>query len=401
MKILFLAHLFPLPLDSGGKIKSHYTLRALAGEHEVRVLAYVRTQDEAARAGDLAQICPVNTVPLSRSKLRQARDLVAALALGRSFVVTRDYRAGMRRAVAAAAQAFKPDVVHIDHLQMAQFVDFDGGFKTVLDHHNVESMIIERLAGAAESAAMRSYAKIEWPKLRRLELDACRKCDLVITVSEEDRAKLKEFEPSLVNIFSVPIGVDVERFSGLERTESRNILSIGTMYWPPNVDSMLYFHREVFPLVRQEVSGCTLTIAGQRPVAAIRALAADPAVRVTGYVANELDTARDCAVFVVPLRSGSGVRVKILNAMAMGLPIVSTSVGAEGLEVVSGEHLLIADDAREFAGAVTRLLQNPEIAADLGRKARELVCRKYSWEVLGKRLLGLYEMMAEGRGMES
>lgn len=393
MKVLFLAHLFPLPLDSGGKIKSFYTLRALAREHEVSVLAFLRTADEEKRISELRGICPnLELIPLRRGKLRQLADLGLSLLTNRSFIVSRDFRVQMRDAVRSAIDEFQPDVVHIDHLQMAQFVDFDAGYKTVLDHHNVESMIIKRVGEAPGSPFVRLYSRIEWPKLQRYELDICRKCDRIITVSEEDKQTLASLEPSLDNIASVPIGVDVDYFDGVVRDPaSSNILSIATMYWPPNVDSMLYFHKDILPLVRKEVPDCTLTIAGQRPVQSIQSLASDLGTRVTGYVEDSRDYARDCGVFIVPLRSGSGVRVKILNAMAMGLPVVSTSVGAEGLDVISGEHLLIADTPKDFAESVVRVLRDSDLAARLGQNARDQVRENYSWDTIGRRLLGVYE----------
>ncbi|MCL5103633.1 MAG: glycosyltransferase family 4 protein [Armatimonadetes bacterium] len=392
MRILFLAHLFPLPLDSGGKIKSFYTLRALAREHEVLALAFLRTADEEACISELQDMCPnLELIPLRRGKIRQLSDLGVSLLTNRSFIISRDYRAEMSEAFRSAVARFQPDVVHIDHLQMAQFVDFNDGYKTVLDHHNVESMIIKRVGEAPGSPFVRLYSRIEWPKLLRYELDICRKCDRVITVSEEDKHTLVSLQPTLDNVVSVPIGVDVEYFDGVIRDPaSRNILSIATMYWPPNVDSMLYFHKEILPLVRREVLDCTLTIAGQRPVASIQALASDPGTRVTGYVSDSRDCARDCGVFIVPLRSGSGVRVKILNAMAMGLPVVSTSVGAEGLDVLSGEHILIVDTPEDFAKAVIQVLRDPELASRLGKSARDLVREKYSWDTVGGRLLEVY-----------
>ena len=399
MKILFLAHLFPLPLDSGGKIKSYYTLRALAKEHDVHVLSYARLDAEYRLLDQLRTVCKdVELVRLSRSKLRQASDLVFSLARGRSFIISRDFRREMQTAVRRAVASFEPDVIHIDHLQMAQFVDFRPPCKTVLDNHNVESAIIKRTAETDTSLPKRLYAVLEWPRLRSYELDVCRKCDVVLTVSDEDGNALRAMDPSLKNLRTVPIGADTDYFQPLDREPGpRNLLFVGTMYWPPNVDAVLHFYRDIFPIIRKRFPDSTLTIAGQRPTSAIRALSRDPAVTVTGYVDDIRDIARECAVMIVPLRAGSGVRVKILNALAMEIPVVSTSVGAEGLDVSDGEHLLIADTAQEFAGAVTKLFENAQLARSLGENGRKLVSAKYSWDAVGDRLLSVYRNDLENR----
>ncbi len=400
MKVLFLAHLFPLPLDSGGKIKSYHTLRALADEHELHVVAFVRTAQERELIDELAPLCAgLDVVELERSKMRGLLDAAASLAARRSFIVGRDYRADMAQVVKTAMDRFAPDVVHIDHLQMAQFVDFQAAPATVLDHHNVESMIIRRIAKSSKSIPMRMYAGIEWPKLQAYELDICRRCDVVVTVSEEDKSTLQSMDSSLSNVYSVPIGVDVNYFQPVQRDRgSLNILSVGTMHWPPNVESMHYFYREVFPTVRQIVPGCTLTIAGQRPVQSILDLQSDPSVTVTGYVDDVRDISKNCGVFIVPLKSGSGVRVKILNALAMGLPVVSTSLGAEGLDVESGKHLLIADSPDDFARKVAEVLENPELGDMLGENGRARVCERYSWDIVGRQWRELYDRcLAPGR----
>jgi len=392
MKILVLEHLFPLPADSGGKIKSYYAIRALAREHELRVLSYIRGEDERRAVPELRRICPdLDIVPLKRSRLNQIADGVAGLAYGRSFIVSRDFRREMRDAFRRSVDEFAPDVVHIDHLQMAQFVDFSSAYKTVLDNHNVESMIIKRIAETSSSRVMRSYARLEWPKLLKYETEVCRKCDLVLTVSEEDKATLQQLEPSISNVRSVPIGIDTDPGRMVTRDpKSHDILFLGTMHWPPNIDCVLYFHRDILPLVREAIPDCTFTIAGQRPAPSVAALAHDPAVRVTGYVTDTKVPAAKCGVFVVPLRSGSGVRVKILDALAMGLPVVSTSIGAEGLDVKHGEHLLIADTPQDFARAVADVLSDPALAEKLVRSGRELVEAKYSWQVAGDALLSIY-----------
>ena len=399
MKILFLAHLFPLPLDSGGKIKTYHTLKALAGRHEVRVVAYLRDENERSHLPDLLHLCPqVEPVPLSRGKATQIADLASSLLTRRSFIVSRDFRADMLQAVQREIDRFRPDIVHIDHLQMAQFVDFSGPYATVLDHHNVESAIIQRIAKTSASPPTRVYANIEWPKLRAYELDVCRKCDLVLTVSDEDKNTIQTLDPAIRNVCTVPIGVDVHGQMPVERNpDSQNILSLGAMHWPPNIDSMRYFCRDIYPLVKRKFPACRLTIAGQRPPRAIRSLASDRSITVTGYVNDTVSLARDCGVFVVPLRSGSGVRVKILNAMAMSLPIVSTSIGAEGLAVTPGEHMLIADTPATFANAVTRVLSNRDLAQRLGRAGRELAVERYSWDIVGQTLLKVYDQCIRWR----
>ncbi len=392
MRLLFLAHLLPLPLDSGGKIKSFYTLRALAKEHEVHLLTYVRHDEENELAEELRAFCSsVRTVPLVRSGLRQTCDLTGSLLLGRSFIVSRDDRAEMRKAVEEAVSLVQPEVVHIDHLQMAQFVGKSPTYDIVLDQHNVESRIIRRIAETSGSWGMKGYARLEWPKLQKFEIESCRKADVILTVSDEDAATLRGLDARIGPVSAVPIGVDVEYFQPIPiRRESKNMLSIATMHWPPNIDSMLYFCSEILPIIRERVPDSTLTIAGQRPSQEILALERLPGVRVTGYVDDVRELAADCGTFIVPLRSGSGVRVKILNALAMGLPVVSTSVGSEGLQVENGRHAIIADTPLEFAEGVVKLLKNRELAAELGANGRSLVCEQYSWGAIGERLLDTY-----------
>ncbi len=408
MRILFLAHLFPIPPDSGGKIKSLCTLRALASQHTVRVLSYVRSEAERSSVDELAKMCEsVEIVPFRRSRATDVKCALASLIFGRSYIVSRDFRREMADKLSKAIREFIPDVVHIDHLQMAQFVNFDQPLSTVLDQHNVEYLIVKRISQTSPSPLVRAYARIEWPKLKKFESDACSKADVVLAVSDQDAQELKRLVSSrednmpcgrIPAIETVPIGIDTASILPVRRDlDSKNILFLGTMYWPPNIDCVLYFYREILPIVRQTLPDCSFTIAGQRPPAVIRELARDPIVRVTGYVADPREVASRCGVFVVPLRSGSGVRVKILDALAMGLPVVSTTIGAEGLAVQSGEHLLIADDPKDFAEAVVRVLTDGNLAEALGRRGRELVLQEYSWEVVGRRLLDVYERHLGGR----
>ncbi|MGQ9454979.1 MAG: glycosyltransferase family 4 protein [Armatimonadota bacterium] len=399
MKILLLEHLFPLPPDSGGKIKSLGVMRALASEHEVKVLSFVRNDAELAGVSELSRLCgEVVAVPFSRSRIAEIRCALASIVFRRSYIISRDFRRAMLGRTRDIIRGFQPDVVHIDHLQMSQFVDFGGSYATVLDEHNVEYMIVKRMSESSASVLMRTYARLEWPKLRRYETQACSRADLVLAVSDQDAEALRQLvrcagdtRSKFPAVETVPIGVDVSSISVVDRDPySKNILFLGTMYWPPNIECVLYFYYKIFPMIRRALPDCTFTIAGQKPPGVIQDLARDPAVRVTGYVDDVRVVAASCGVFIVPLRSGSGVRVKILDALAMGLPVVATSIGAEGLVVRSGEHLLIADEPQQFAQAVISVLTDRQLAERLGMQGRELVEREYSWEVVGRRLLNVY-----------
>lgn len=395
--LLFLAHLLPWPLDGGGQIKSFHTLRILATRFNVTLLAFIRRASEANEIGPLRALCAggVETVLVPRGRARNAVQAARALVRRQSFIVTRDDVPAMRQAVEKALRRTPFTVIHVDHLQMAQFVPpgAPGAPSIVLDQHNIEHRIPQRIGDAPGARPhLRWFSRREWPRLRDFEIAMCRRADLVLTVSDEDAMGLVSLAPDLgENVLAVPIGVDTDYFGVVRRTPgARTLLSIGTMFWPPNVDSMLYFCADVLPKIKQAVPGVHLNIVGARPTPVVQALAGEN-VTVTGSVPDVRTWAADCGAFVVPLRSGSGMRVKILNAMAMGLPIVSTTLGAEGIEARDGEHLLLADGAEAFASAVVRVLGDEQMARRLGEAGRRLMAERYAWDRVGEQLLEIYD----------
>lgn len=387
--ILFLAHLLPWPLEGGGQQKSYHVLRQLAHAYDIKLLALTRPSDRETDLTALHDICAlgVETIPLARTPLSNALAAAQALVTGRSFLVTRDHTPAMHAAVARELATGSYAALHVDHLQMAQFVPTrTPGVKVILDEHNVEWRIPKRLAQTARNPLVRLYARREAVRLRTFEYTAIQRADLTLAVSDEDRATLGN-----ASVRTLPIGVDTTYFSPRARTRnSKTLVSIGTMYWPPNVDALTWFCAEILPRVKTEEPDVKLCIVGARPTAEVQALAADPAVTVTGSVPDVRPYGENCAAFIVPLRSGSGMRVKILNALAMGLPTVSTTVGAEGIAVRSGEHLLLADTAEDFAAATLRLLRDPELGETLAQNGRVLMEAQYGWEAIGERLRTLY-----------
>jgi glycosyltransferase involved in cell wall biosynthesis len=209
----------------------------------------------------------------------------------------------------------------------------------------------------------------------------------VIAVSEADREYLQSLDRSLDHIRVVPIGVDLEYFAPSPRPERANVVLFeGTMHWPPNVDAVRFFCREVLPLVRREVPDAEFRIAGAKPTREVLALARMPGVSVLGFVDDMRPHVRDAAVCVVPLRAGAGMRVKILNELAMGRPVVSTTLGAEGIDVTHEESILLADEPPGFARCVVRVMTDEPLWTKLAAQGRGLVEEKYAWPRIDARL---------------
>ena len=382
MRILLLSQVVPYPPDSGPKIKTYGVLRYLARRHEVHLVSFVRSAGEEANARSLRDLCAsITTVPLRRSRLADVGYLARSLATWRPFLIERDDSQAMREAVAKVLGRHAFDAVHADQLPLAQFAVGLRVPLRVLDEHNAVWTIVRRAAEREGPGPRRALAELEWRKLRAYEGTICRRFDRVMVVSEQDHAALVEAAGADLPVAVIPIAVDTRDLAFAPRSaEARHVVSVATMYYPPNVDGVRWFATRVFPLVRREAPQTRFYVVGSRPPGQISRLASrDSGVVVTGYVADLEPVFRQSAVVVVPVHSGSGMRVKILEAFARGVPVVSTSVGVEGIDARDGEHLLVADEPAEFARAVIRLLAEPAEAARLARAGRELVEARYDW----------------------
>lgn len=396
MRILLLTLVVPNPPDSGPKIKTHYLLRYLAQQHEVTLVSFVRSEAEVAAAQALQGLCQtVYTVPIHRSRLRDVGYLLRSFVSRRPFLMLRDENRAMRHLLAEliAKQSF--DLVHADQLNMAPFARATG-LPMVLDEHNAVWTIFERLA-AQERGFKRLLLEIEWRRLKHYEGQVCRDSDAVVAVSVEDRAALLAAgaaEPIPV----VPIAVDIAGVEPVTREpQAQTILSMATMYWPPNIDGVLWFAREVLPLVRRAIPDAPFTIVGARPPAEVQALADDSLITVTGYVENPQPYLQASALLVVPLHAGGGMRVKILEALARGIPVVSTTIGAEGIDVTDGQHLLIADQPADFARAVVRLLRDRALAEQLAEQGRSHALDRYDWRAVCPAIEPVYQRALAAR----
>ena len=291
------------------------------------------------------------------------------------------------------------DVIQFEFAQMA-------GYRTstarprpilVLDEHNIEFDVVRRTADADVGALRRLYSAVNWRKLRREERTAWRRIDGCVLTSARDREVLGADQPG-VRSCVVPNGVDVEEFvpDQSRAPADDTILFFGAINYHPNTDGLLFFLREVWPILKATRPGVRFRVVGPNPPPSI-ARWPDPAVEVTGYVDDVRVAIGAASVVVVPLRIGGGTRLKVVEAMALGKALVSTTLGAEGIDVTHERDVLIADAPADFARQVLRVLEDRGLARRLGTEARQLAVQRYSWRAASERLLEFYrELGASG-----
>ncbi len=399
MRVLMLTQVVVYPADAGPKVKTLQVLRHLAQHHEVIYCSFVRGEEEMRGAEKLREFCArIEMVPMRRSRLADARYLLESLLLGDSFILRRDERAEMRAKVAQLLKEEQIDVMHVDQLNMMRFVPSDWQGTVVLDEHNAVWQVVERLQKGARNPLLRLLLGREVRVVRKLEGQACRRAQIVLAVSEHDREALHEVAGNAVPVEVVPITVDAGQFTAIWEARQANeprpdhLFTIGTMFWPPNSEGVAWWLREGYDRLRTLRPDVTYDIVGARPPQYLLALAEQkPGVRAHGYVADAAPFWLESTALIVPLLSGGGVRVKILEAMAMGVPVVSTTVGCEGLEVQDGVHLLIADTPQAFATACARLLTDARLVRLLARNARQLILERYDASTALRPLDLIYE----------
>lgn len=406
MNILFLTQIIPYPPDAGPRVKTWHVLRYLADRgHQVTLASFVRP-DEVQHVDALYDVCTaVHTVPIHRSRVRDVGYWLRSHFSGRPFLIERDDLAEMRQLVdqLVAENAF--DVVHADQLTMTQFaLDFDGGRPyTIFDAHNATWTISARLAENAP-LFLKPVLQLETARIKRYEADLVANLDHTMVVIEPDERALLagvangRRQALAERISVIPIAVDTNELQPANRhPQSRNILTLGSLHYPPNADGIRWFVEEIFPQIRAQAPDVTLTIIGKNPPADFQRWAAqEPDVfNVTGYVEELTPYMEKAALMVVPVRAGSGMRVRLLEAFARAMPTVTTTIGLEGIEATSGQEVLVADTPTDFATATLDLLTDRELQTRLAHNGRQLAESKYDWRVVLQKMDAVYARAEE------
>lgn len=387
MNILLLTYGVPYPPDNGPRVKTFQLIRHLAGRGRVTLVCLTPDEASAARAAALRPFCAaIHVVPAPVSAWRRIETRLESLFGTRPALIARADSHALRELLAhlveEAAAAGRPyDLVHVDQLQMAQFAE-SLPLPRLFDAHNAIYQIQQSFAERQRFLA-RWRAAQEARQLRAYEGRICAEFDAVTAVSEEDRSALLEAAGASRPLSVIPIGVDGQAIRSAPRAaRRRSVLSLAAPGWPPNAEGIGWFAHEVYPLVRRAAPDSRLLICGDEPPAALRDLGErTPDITVTGFVDPEPYLA-DAGVIIAPLRSRGGMRVALLESLARGIPVVATSLACEGLDLVAGEHLLVADSPSEFADAVALLLDDPELGDRIGAAGRSRVLERYDWRAL-------------------
>jgi glycosyltransferase involved in cell wall biosynthesis len=383
------------PSTTGGRVRSLQIVSALSRRHRVTLITTHGPGDDpqglARRLPDCQQVVSIPYDVPKRGSPRFPATLARSWLSSYPVDLWKWRHAEFADKVRALVEQHLVDVVVSDFLFAASNVPLSGRVPVVLFEHNVEHLIWKRLSALERNPIKKVLLEIEWRKLRNKEAAFCRGASLTIAVSEEDRSRLEALAPR-AKTRAIPTGVDTSYFQPRGRPQIPQRLAFsGSMDWHPNEDAVVYFGEAILPRIRAQVPDVSFSIVGRNPTSRLQDAARRLGMIVTGTVDDVRPHLEEASVYVVPLRAGSGTRMKIFEALAMAKPVVSTTVGAEGLSLTHEKEFIAADGPQQFADAVVHLLHNRSQRNALGQAGRALVVERYSWDQVGRQFEALCE----------
>ena len=404
MRLLVVCPFFPWPPDNGIRIHQSNLIKQAARWHQVRLLSMIQSEDERKNVAGIAPYCeeivavhPQGQVPGRLDGRRRGWDVLCGLVRRHPRYFYGPPSRNVVQALDRALSEWQTDVLIINTLYMTNYLwelfDEWGEVKKILIEHNIETSIQFQQVRVAPNFPKRLRAWLYWLPFGKFEAVACEKFDWITTMSAQDRRMLLDLAPHLdpARVSVLPNGVDVASYDGdWGCPDPDTLIFPGALTYNANYDAMRFFLDEIFPAIRWANPSVTLRITGKTDGVDLGPLNLGEGVILTGYLDDIRPAVGSSWACIVPLRVGGGTRLKILEAMALGTPVVATSKGAEGLDVTPGHDILIADDERQFADAVLRLLGDPMLRQRLSLNGRKLVEELYDWHSIGE---GLNEVL--------
>jgi len=399
MKILMIMHFVPYPPQSGALQRNYNLLREIAASHEVHLItltqkALLSTKESLSNAvKNVSPFCKtvkVFDIPSDSHPLLWYFLLFRNIFQKIPYSTRRFFSREMQKEIESILKTVPFDLIHVDTIDLAGYVSGTTTIPTVLNHHNIESELLFRRAAHAGNPLAKGYLGFQARKLKRYEQRMIPQFNMNVAVSSKDLEGINVMAAGGTTAL-VPNGTDTIFFSPQAALQSQSLIFAGGLNWLPNADAMVHFCKAIFPLIAAEAPEVRMKIIGANPPSELQKLSQkNTGIEILGFVPDIRVYMADAAVYVVPLRIGGGTRLKILDALAMGKAVVSTTIGAEGLALQDGVDILIGDTDEAFAQKVVGLLKNPVMRKSIGNAGRLTVEQKYSWKVIAPMLFDVY-----------
>jgi len=386
MKILFITQFLPCPADTGGKIKTWEVLRILVKKHQIFLISFVEKKEDLKWEKQLKKvyfslktfIAPIITTSHQKLKLRALLGLLNS----KPFRVQKYFLKETADFISQLTKKEKFDVVWCDHETSFQYLSYVYGWKEklkVYDEHNISSEGLFQYAKYEKNPIEKLAYFFEGLKFYFYETCWIKKFDKVFTISERDKEKLIERGVKRDRVKFLPIPFKTKP---IFKFGSKNILFLGLLSWWPNKDAVLWFYKKIYPFIKKRLPEVKFFIVGANPPVEIQKIGnIDGSVKVTGYVKEIEPYFKKAGVFIVPMRAGAGVRIKILEALSFGLPVVSTKIGARGIEIKNQENILVVGEEEDFVQAVIKVLTNKKLAQKLSSNGARFIKKNYNQKI--------------------
>ena len=402
MKVFFLSYWFPYPPDNGARIRVYNFIKALAANHKVHLYALLQSDSDPKNVDILAQYCKIVSLHL-KPKSQKSLKVFLGLFSNRPRLFFAGFDPILYDTIQKAIIKIKPDVIIVSEVEMAEYITRENPtIPSILIDHNCEFGVIQRRVRWMSSWSAKLRLELTWRKFASWEANTLKKFDRVVMPTEEDKGKMQQYDSTVKNIQVIPNAADTDYYSPANWSpESHVLLYNGALTYSPNLDSVLYFIEDIYPGLKNIFPDIQLLITGHYDNVNVDKILNCPGIILTGYVKDIREVLYRSAACIIPLRQGGGMRLKIPEAMAAGVPVVSTSLGIEGLECIHGKHLLIADTPVDFIAAITRLMEDKPLVNDIRKNARQLVEERYSWKTNAGRFVDLVESVAKNTNRKS
>lgn len=404
--ILWLSHNVPYPPKTGVLQRNYNLLKEaskigniyLVAVFQKNILPFLPDMNEVHR--ELGKICKqieIIYLPIDTSKFEWLKTALKSIFTKDPFGVNWIKSKGIQIKIQELVNSQKFDLVHFDTISLAYYKNLVGDIPKILNHHNIESHLMERRASIEKKIIFKKYYSMEAKKLKKFEQNNCKEFEINFTVSELDKETLLKISPGL-KIEVIPNGVDTSYFDrNNQKPRNGELVFIGGMNWYPNKDAVLFLIHDLWPLIKESLPDANLTIVGaDPPQELIKLCEEDSQVHAPGFVDDVRPYFINAQMYICPMRDGGGTRLKILDTFSMETALVSTTMGCEGIDVTNGENVLLADTKEEFLMQIKRIYSEPDTHEKLTKNGRKLIEEKYSWQVIGKKLEQVYSKMDKG-----